>query len=223
MPEPKSQLIAEPTSAASVNTRQIAQPTRLSPDVMAPTDMIANEAGAWCQHIGSISQNAAQLHGDSLRIQLRARTEEAAKRAPTELLAELGGLGFSWTAVARVVGVSIPVIRKWRKGETVSGDNRRKIAQLVALTKVLDRDHMIADVASWLDIPLAGSSFTGIDVLEAGHRHHLLEYAAQHIDSTELLDHTLPEWRDSLNDQFEVYTAGDGKKAIRLRHGSETG
>lgn len=217
MTAPRSQLNAEPTSAASVRTLRIAQPTRLPPDVMASTDAIANEAGALRQSTGMLSQDAAQLHGDSLRIQLRARTDEAAKRAPAELLSELGALGFSWTAVARVLGVSIPAVRKWRGGATVSGCNRRKIAEFVALAGVLERDHMIADVASWLDVPLAESSFTGIDVLEAGHLHDLIEYGAQHIGSTDLLDRSLPRWRDSLDDRFEVYTAGDGEMAIRLR------
>ena len=168
MPEPISQLTAEPTSVASVSPRRIAQPTRLSPGVMTYTDVIANEAGALRQSAGMLSRDVARLHGDSLRIQLRARTDEAAKRAPADLLAELGALGFSWTAVARVLGVSIPAVRKWRSGAMASGTNRRKIAEFTALVGVLERDHMIADVASWLEVPLAESSFTGIDVLEAG-------------------------------------------------------
>ena len=162
MTESTTRLTAEPTSATSVNTPRIDQPTRLSPDVMA------NFAGALRQDVGVLSRGLAQAHGDSLSIQLESRTEEAAKRAPADLLSELADLGFSWTAIARIVGVSIPSIRKWRHGETASGENRRRLAGFVALVGVLESDHLIVDVASWLDMPLAGSNFTGIDVLAGG-------------------------------------------------------
>ncbi len=69
------------------------------------------------------------MHSDSLRIQLESRTDEAAKGAPADLLSELADLGFSWTSVARIVGVSIPAVRKWRQGDAVSGHNRRRLAQ----------------------------------------------------------------------------------------------
>ena len=210
MTESTIPLVDEPTSATSVNPPRIDELTRLSPDVLA------GKAGSLRQDVGVPTQDVAQVHGDLLQIQLESRTEEAAKRASTDLLSELADLGFSWTAIARIVGVSIPSIRKWRHGETATGENRRKLAGLVALVGVLESDHLIYDVASWLDIPLAGSNFTGIDVLENGKLSDLVEYAAQHIESIELLDRALPTWREALDDQFEVYQAGDGELAIRI-------
>lgn len=217
MTESTTRLTVEPTSARSVNTPRIDQPTRLSPDVMA------NETGTLRQDVSFLSRDIAQVHGDSLRIQLDSRTDEAAKRAPADLLSELADLGFSWTAIARIVGVSIPAIRKWRHGETATGDNRRMLARLVALVGVLENDHLISDVASWLDMPLAESNFTGIDVLADGQVHDLVEYAAQHIDGAELLDRALPAWRDGQSNRFEVYRAEDGERAIRMRTEDETG
>ncbi len=217
MTESATPLIDEPTSATSVSTPHIDQPTRLSPDVMA------KEAGSLRQDVGLLSQDVARVHGDSLDIQLESRTDEATKRAPADLLLELADLGFSWTAIARIVGVSIPAIRKWRHGEPTTGENRRSLAKLVALVGVLENDHLIADVASWLDIPLAESNITGIDVLVDGRIPDLVEHAAQHIGSAELLDRSFPDWRDSLDNQFEVYQAEDGERAIRMRNGDETG
>ena len=211
MTESTTQLTTEPTSATSVHTPHIDQPTRLSPDV------VANMAGTLRSDVGVLSQDVAQVHSDSLRIQLESRTDEAAKRVPADLLSELSDLGFSWTSIARIVGVSIPAVRKWRQGEAVTGQNRRRLARLVALVGVLASDHLISDVASWLDMPLDESSFTGIDVLAAGQVHDLVEYAAEHIGSAELLDRAVPAWRDSLDDRFEVYRAGDGERAIRVR------
>ena len=217
MTEPTTQLAAEPTSASSVTTPHIDQPTRLSPD------MVANRVGALRHGVGILSEDVAQVHGDSIRIQLESRTQEAAKRASADLLSELAGFGFSWTSIARIVGVSIPSIRKWRQGETASGENRRRLAELVALVGVLERDHLISDVASWLDVPLAESSLTGVDVLAAGHVHDLMELAADHIGSAELLDRAIPDWRDTLDDRFEAYQAEDGERAIRMRNEDQAG
>ena len=217
MTESTTLLLAEPTSATSVNTPHIDQPTRLSPDV------VAHMAGTLRSDVSVLSQDVAHVHGDSLRIQLESRTDEALKRAPADLLSELADLGFSWTSVARIVGVSIPAIRKWRHGETVSGENRRRLARLVALVGVLASDHVVFEIASWLDVPLAGSSFTGIDVLAAGQVRDLMEYATGHLGSAELLDRAVPGWQDTLDDRFEVYRAGDGERAIRVRSEAEAG
>jgi len=211
---PSSFTTDETAPSSSVSVPRIDQPTTLSSDV------VANAAGALRDDVGALSDNVAALHGESLLIQLEARTDEAAKRAPKDLLDELASLGFSWTGIARLVGVSIPALRKWRNGETPSGDNRRNLAQIVAFVGVLERDHLITDVASWLEVPLAGTNNRALDLFAAGNVGDLLEYAAQKLESTELLDRAIPSWRAELDDQFEVFEAGDGERAIRLRANS---
>lgn len=211
MTQSTNQLLAEATSTSSVAAPSIQQPTRLSPDV------VANQAGALRIDVDRMSNNVAEIHSESLQIQVEARTDEAAKRSPGELLAELSGMGFSWTHIARLVGVSIPAIRKWRQGESVSGENRRSVARVVALVGVLEKDHIINDVPSWLEMPLAGSRFTGLDVVEHGRMADLLEFAANHISGSDLLDRAVPSWRSDRDERFEVFEAGDGERAIRLR------
>lgn len=213
MTDTRELLITEPTTATSVKTPKIDQPTRLSPDVLA------NRAGALRSDVGILSEKVEQVHDMSLLIQLEARTDEQAKRRPTDLLNELSDLGFAWTSVARLVGVSIPAIRKWRQGGSVSGTNRRKLARLLALVGLLKSDHLISDVVSWLDMPLSGSGYTAIDVLVAGHEANLMLYAAGHISSMQLLDRALPDWREMLDERFEIFRAGDGSLAIRIRDG----
>lgn len=211
MTQSTNQLLAEATSTSSVAAPSIQQPTRLSPDVMA------NQAGALRTDVDRLSNNMAEIHSESLQIQVEARTDEAAKRSPADLLAELSEMGFSWTHIARLVGVSIPAIRKWRQGESLSGENRRSVARVVALVGVLEKDHIINDVPSWLEMPLAGSRFTGLDVVEHGHMADLLEFAANHISGSDLLDSAVPSWRSDRDERFEVVEAGDGERAIRLR------
>lgn len=206
---------APATRTSTVTTPHIDQPTRLSSDV------VANSAGALRSDVNQLSASVAETHKHSLAIQLEARTDEAAKRAPEHLLSELSDEGLSWTAIARLVGVSVPGVRKWRKGETVSGENRRKLAGVVAFVGILRRDHLIADVASWLDMPLAGSNLNGIDVYATGQIADLTEYAADHISGSQLLDRTIPDWRDGLDATFEVFTADDGQRAIRMRPEAE--
>lgn len=213
MNSPTSLEATPPTASSAVTTPKIDQPTRLSPDV------VADSAGALRSDVLQLSADVAETHNRLLDIQLEARTDEAAKRSPLDLLGELSDLGFAWTSIARLVGVSVPGLRKWRQGESVSGDNRRRLARVVAFVNILNRHHMVSDVASWLDMPLADSGLTGIDVFAAGQIADLTEYAAQHITGSELLDRTMPEWRDDLETPFEVFTAGDGQRAIRMRPG----
>jgi hypothetical protein len=216
MTQSTNQLLAEATSTSSVAAPSIQQPTRLSPDV------VANQAGALRIDVDRMSNNVAEIHSESLQIQVEARTDEAAKRSPGELLTELSEMGFSWTHIARLVGVSIPAIRKWRQGESVSGQNRRSVARVVALVGVLEKDHIINDVPSWLEMPLAGSRFTGLDVVEHGRMADLLEFAANHISGSDLLDRAVPSWRSDRDERFEVFEAGDGERAIRLRTETST-
>ena len=205
----------ETASSPSVSVPHIDQPTRLSSDVLANT--AANTTGALRSDLIVLSHDVADLHSKSLLVQIEERTSETARRAPTDLLNELASLGFSWTGIARLVGVSVPGLRKRRQGEAPSGENRHQLAQIVAFVKTLTEDHLIADVASWLDIPLAGTSLTGLDLYASGKVGDLLQYASQKLDSRALLDKTVPGWREELSDGFEVFEADDGERAIRRK------
>jgi hypothetical protein len=68
-----------------------------------------------------------------------------------------------------------------------------------------------------MEIPLAGSSITGIDVYSQGREKALLLHVAGHLSSEELLDSVNPSWRDSLDDRFEVLQGDDGDPIIRMR------
>lgn len=212
-----------PLSYQPTATTALSPPRTVERTQPSDVDILASEVGALRSGVGILSEDVAQVHGDSLQLQLESHTDQAAKRSPLDLLNELAERGFSWTSVARVVGVSIPAVRKWRNGNPLSGENRRNLALMVAFVNVLEEDHLIQDGASWLDMPLAESSFTGIDVLAAGQAHELMQYAAGHIRSRALLGSAIPDWEDTLEDRFEVYEAPDGELAIRVRPGDKAG
>lgn len=204
-------LTGDRTRADSVSRTEIAKPTRTS------QDELAEETGHLRSRVRYLSEGVADWHHEMLEIQLESRTDEAAKRTVADLLGELAALGFSWREIARLVGVTVPAIRKWRSGEAATGHHRRAVARLLAFVDVLRRDHLVQDVASWLEMPLSTSTTTGLDVYASGHWDLLLAHAANHISSDELLDTVTPPWQQQVDDRFEVFVADDGEQGIRLR------
>ncbi len=200
------------TRADSVRPTPLERPTRTSQDELAET------VGHLRGETRFLLEDVAEIHDEALDIQLDARTDEAAKRSVPELLSELAAAGFAWREIATLVGVTVPAIRKWRQGETTTGAHRRDVARLVAFVDVLRSDHLVDDVSSWMEIPLAGSSITGLDLYGAGQVRLLLLFAAGHLTSGVLLDASRADWRDEIDPRFEVTTGSDGDPIIRMTH-----
>jgi len=193
----------------------------LDSPVESPTrttqDELAERAGHLRGATRFLLDDVADVHDEAIDIQMEARTDEAAKRSVADLLNELAELGFAWRDIARLVGVTVPAVRKWRQGEAATGAHRRAVARLLAFVDVLRSEHLVNEVSSWMEIPLAGSRRTGVDLYCDGHEKQLLLHAAGHLSSEELLDCVEPDWRDQLDDRFEIATASDGDPFIRLR------
>lgn len=204
-------LTGDRTRADAVVSTTIERPTRTTQDEHA------DRAGHLRGVTRLLAHDVAELHGQALDIQLEARTDEAAKRSVADLLEELGSLGFAWRDIARLVGVSVPAIRKWRLGGTVTGAHRRQVARLLSFVDVLRSDHLVQEVPSWMEIPISASSLTGIDVYALGGAKRLLLHAAGYIGSDDLLDSVSPEWRDQKDGAFEIVEGGDGEPVIRVR------
>lgn len=204
-------LAGDRTRAESVNSPVFDRPTRTS------QDDLAESAGFVRSMARGLSDDAAQLHDRTIEIQLRSRSEEAAKRSATDLLVELAEIGLAWRDIARMVGVTVPAVRKWRQGDLPSGAHRKAIARLLAFIDVLRSEHLVSDVPSWLEMPLADSAVSGLDVYEAGLVKPLVMHAAGHLDAENLLDQFDPEWRQAVGTRFEISVAADGLPAIRLR------
>lgn len=171
-------------------------------------------------------RRSTELHGqvrDTRRkahlAQLESRTVERARCAPMQALEQLADYGFAWRDIGRIVGVSVPAIAKWRKGAGVTGENRLKIARLLALIDML-ADRFIDEPASWLEMPIkAGVGITRMDLLERGRYDLVLALASTHTgDGTVeyVLDQTDQNWRETCVDNaFESYVAEDGVISIR--------
>ena len=204
-------LTGDRTRADSVLAPVLDRPTRTS------QDELAERAGILHTMTRVLTDDAAGLHHRTIEIQLRSRSEEAAKRAATDLLEELAAGGLAWRDIARLIGVTIPAVRKWRQGELPTGAHRKELARLLAFIDVLRSDHLIMDVPSWLEMPIGDSYVTGLDIYAARFIEPLVMHAAGHISAEQLLNAFDPAWRSATDSRFEVITASDGQAAIRLR------
>jgi transcriptional regulator with XRE-family HTH domain len=142
-----------------------------------------------------------------------------ARQDPHEVLAELStDLGLSWTTLARMIGVTPTAIRKWRKGDSISSDNRRKISRARGFLELLTRNaNPLEDVGSWLEIKVSGdSTLTAVDLFAGERMDLVLDLASARISPHEALEAFDPDWRShhAADQAFKVVRASDGLPAI---------
>jgi hypothetical protein len=181
---------------------------------------LAEQAGYLRNRTALVNDDAAVVHHDALHIQLEVRTSQLVKQNPARLLEQLSELGFAWRDIARMVGVSVPALRRWRVGELPNGDNRRAIAQLLAFAQIIRDDQLVFEPASWMEVPIVGDApTTPIDLYASGQIDIIYDLAAEHCSPEVALDTAEPGWRDKYRSDWEVDTAEDGQPFIRLKTG----
>ena len=136
----------------------------------------------------------------------------------SKLLNKLLDLGFSWNDIARVAGVSIPDMRKRHDGEQVTETQRKQVTAFVAFCQLAQDEHMVDDVASWMETPLhADTPLTILDIVAEGRYDLAIQHAsAQGAHPERVLDLFDPEWRERYTSAVEVFTAPDGLPGIRF-------
>lgn len=193
--------------ATTIPTRAEAQMSLLTEDVAG------NRA-----EVHRLHERAKNLHNDSHDAEWRMATARRAKASVTSMLDELADLGFAWRDVARMVGVTVPALQKWRKGGAASGDNRSKVASVLAACDIITLHYMVQDIASWFEIPLSPAApLTSIDLFSHGSIDLVFDYAYGQTDPEELLTRFDPTWRERYHSDFEVFEASDGHRSIRAK------
>lgn len=115
---------------------------------------LADRAGFLRDHLGNLGEDVGETHRQALSASLREAATAKSRKSTGDLLSELSmDRGFAWAAVADLLGISIPALRKWRKDGGVSGPNRARLNQLCAFCDLLAQ-YAIDDVAAWLDTPI---------------------------------------------------------------------
>lgn len=191
--------------------------TRTIDEVLQGARDLVEVTGYYRNVTDVVSGDLAEIHHRAFAIQLETRTTKLGRRSPSELLDELATLGFSWGDLARMIGVTVPAMRRWRLGESPTGTHRRDIAQLVAFVEILQEDHLVDGVATWMEIPIHSSSpITAIDLYISRKTDLLFDLASDHLDSETVLTEFEPDWRTRNNSDFDIFTAGDESPSIRL-------
>lgn len=179
---------------------------------------IADETDILHRRAQEVRVQASELHTAALLRDLDSRRGQHARNAPRDILSRLSDLGLGWRDIARITGVSVPAVQKWRRGEGSTGANRLKLAKISALIEMLE-DRLINDPASWLEMRIhEGVALTPLDLLVDGRFDLVLKLASQSPEDAHevVLDDYDPNWRVQLVDEtFESFVASDGTVSLR--------
>ena len=209
-------LSLSPTSAEAVAQSEV--PTSKTLTIEERVRDIAARAGHVRYSTLMVNSDAAEIQHEAVHVQLDIRTAHLAQQEPATLLEQLSNMGFAWRDIARMVGVSVPALRRWRAGELPSGEHRRRIAQLLAFAETIRDEHMIFEPASWMEVPISGDApTTPIDLYATDHLDTVFDLVAEHCTPEQALDQAEPRWRDKHRSAWEVAAADDGQPYIRLK------
>lgn len=203
------------TGAETSAPEQVSR-TRTIDDLVEDAGLLRSRTRLLGHDVAETDRRARDFHQEMLQQQLDYRARRLAKAGMGGLLNELAECGFAWRDIAALAGVSVPAVRRWRQGETPTGEHLLDVARIVALVETLRDDHLVSDVASWMEMPLAqGAPLTAIDLAAAGRLPDIVDVAASHSTGEAVLDLWQPGWRDKFRSEYEVFEAADGQPGIR--------
>lgn len=182
------------------------------------TTVLTEDIGHIRACVRNLHEATDELHQQSHFVEWNARTNQRARSSAKEILDSLADLGFAWRDLARLLQVSVPAIQKWRRGEGATGENRRKIASLLAACDLVSVQYGIQEVASWFEMPIQlGVPVTPIDLWSSGRSDLVFDFASGHTESEQILNAWEPSWRDRFQSDFETFRARDGQPSIRQK------
>jgi len=180
--------------------------------------MLTTEADELRYRVKDLTVDAGGVHQRSYMNEWQVRIQERTQHGANELLEQLADRGFAWRDIARLTGVSVPAIQKWRKGGSTAPGNRYKLASLVAACDFIVSHRTIDDIGQWFEMPLIQAvPVTPIDLWAAGEYGLVFEFALQHLTADSVLDRFQPDWRERYDSEFESFLAGDGELSLRIR------
>lgn len=201
-------------SPDTATTPSVATSISSAEELIPALTSLTDDVGALRTVTRFTHEDVTDLHGRTLMAEWGIRGAARGKAAPADLLEEIADMGFAWRDVARMVGVSVPAIQKWRRGSGVTGPNRAKIASLLAAADMITSRCGVKEIASWFEMPLPGSPVTPIDLYAEDQARLLFDYA-NGADPEEILNEYNPSWRKQYHSDFEIFENGDGELAIR--------
>ena len=180
------------------------------------SQLLTEDIGFERNQVKGLGEEFDQLHHRSFAVEWRTQTALRAKDSTSEMLGILADLGFAWRDIARLVGVSVPAVKKWRRGEGVTGENRHKVASLVAFCDLIIGHYAIHEIASWFEMPIVPEvSITALDLYQADRADLIFRLASGYEDPERIVTDYHPHWRSALTSSFETFRSADGMLSIR--------
>lgn len=215
--ESQSRLATDVLTGPGTVGREVVAPPDIS-ETRVQAHLLTEDIGWDRQQVRDLNEQFGDLHKRSHLVEWRTRTSERGQASVTTMLGELADLGFSWRDIARLVGVSVPAVQKWRRGERASGDSRLRVAGLLAACDLIAEHYLVDEVASWFEMPLVrGVPVTPVDLYAANQVPIVFDFASGHADPEALLTEFDPTWRERYRSDFEVFEAADGNLSIRRK------
>ena len=152
-------------------------------------------------------------------LDLDDRTAAKARSNAEDLLEELAtDRGLGWSEIARLCGVSVSAVRKWRANEPISPERRRLLARLAAFLDLLEEAGPVGEPAGWLNMRISEDhTVTAADLYIDKQVENLLEYAQGHLSINDLLDRWNSEWRTTTHSDWAITDGPDGQRALIRR------
>lgn len=195
----------------SSGVEPVRSPTQTMASITRDFGMLRDQTSLLDADVGS-DHRTAQMYSLELLAQDRSRED-----VPTLLAKLVSNYGLGWSDIARLVGVSVQALRKWRQGEPATGENRVAVARLAAFLELLG-DVPVHDPASWLEMPVvAGYAPRHLDLYREAHADILFDLAHLRTSPEHALDEVDPQWREHLRLSHETFEAADGQLSIRRR------
>lgn len=215
-----SLIMQPPTSAtgASIGLDDGTDVTRTIAELVDRAGYLRNRTRVLVADSLDMHETVQTLHDGTLETLLRTSSQHRSREPLPDLLTELSDLGFSWRDLSRVVGVSVPALRKWRHGESATGENRLRVARVAAFCDIVRDQYLIDEPASWLETPIhLDAPVNGFDFLAADRFDLAFRLAGDHdADPESILAEFEPQWRQRFSTGLEVFVADDGTPGLRF-------
>lgn len=202
--------VGTPSTADSYLTREW---TRQRRRVKNTFDAVTSDL---TERLGAARARHEQQHGLEIEKRFGVYRNTDAKTLLTTLATKYG---YAWADVARMLGVSVPAIRKWRFDGGASAENTTRLATLLAFSDCLAGAAKRIQPAAWMLRPLLPEyTVTPRDLYSRENAPALLDLALGATDVREALSRLQPDWETRYDAHgFQVERFQDGSYGITAR------
>lgn len=178
---------------------------------------LTEDTGHLNNRVQVLHEDTADLHSSVIMQEWQSKSTDLVRQDMQTLLGQLADNGFAWRDIARLIGVSVPAVQKWRQGGTSSGQSRLQAAAVLAACELISEHYLVRDIASWFEVPVVlGYPVTALDLYAAKHVQLVFSLATGNADPEQVLSAFDPDWRENFRSEFEAFQAEDGP-ALRPR------